>query len=91
MFITEVVCIAYINLYFVALSISQSLYLHRKTDTAGPRSIRLALPKAMLHDFGIPLLDSAGFTQRSGSTMRTHSEANIPLEYDETTSHKTDT
>jgi hypothetical protein len=68
----------------------QSLHLTRRTETSGPRVFRLVVPRAVLEEVGIPLLDSAGLTQRSGDTARKNSQANVALDYDVTTAHKTD-
>jgi hypothetical protein len=72
------------------IHIFQSLHLTRKTETSGPRVFRLVVSRAVLEEVGIPLLDSAGLTQRTGDTARTNSQANVALDYDVTTAHKTD-
>ena len=66
------------------------MHLTLRTETSGPRVFRLVVPRAVLEEVGIPLLDSAGLMQRSGDTARTNSQANVALDYDVTTAHKTD-
>ena len=58
--------------------------LHRRTESAGPRSFRLPLPAAVLEEYVIPALDCC-FSQESGTLDRAHSVPQPSVQYDQST------